>query len=56
MNHRWLGGTLTNWKTVSQSIRRLRQLDEILADPQKRTKKEILNITRERDKLNQSLR
>jgi len=55
MNHRWLGGTLTNWKTVSQSIRRLRQLDEILADPQKRTKKEILNITRERDKLNQSL-
>ena len=55
MNHRWLGGTLTNWKTVSQSIRRLRQLDDILADPQKRTKKEILQITRERDKLNQSL-
>jgi small subunit ribosomal protein S2 len=55
MNHRWLGGTLTNWKTVSQSIRRLRSLDDILADPQKRTKKEILNITRERDKLSQSL-
>ncbi len=55
MNHRWLGGTLTNWKTVSQSIRRLRQLDDILADPQGRTKKEILNISRERDKLNQSL-
>lgn len=55
MNHRWLGGTLTNWKTVSQSIRRLRQLDDILADPQKRTKKEVLNIQRERDKLNQSL-
>jgi small subunit ribosomal protein S2 len=55
MNHRWLGGTLTNWKTVSQSIRRLRQLDDILADPQGRTKKEILNIQRERDKLNQSL-
>ena len=55
MNHRWLGGTLTNWKTVSQSIRRLRQLDDILADPQKRTKKEILNISREREKLNQSL-
>ncbi len=55
MNHRWLGGTLTNWKTVSQSIRRLRQLDEILADPQGRTKKEILTITREREKLNQSL-
>lgn len=55
MNHRWLGGTLTNWKTVSQSIRRLRQLDDILADPQGRTKKEILNISREREKLNQSL-
>ncbi len=55
MNHRWLGGTLTNWKTVSQSIRRLRQLDDILADPQGRSKKEILTITREREKLNQSL-
>ena len=55
INHRWLGGTLTNWKTVSQSIRRLRQLDDILADPQGRTKKEVLNLTRERDKLNQSL-
>jgi small subunit ribosomal protein S2 len=40
---------------VSQSIRRLRQLDDILADPQGRTKKEVLTLTRERDKLNQSL-
>ena len=55
INHRWLGGTLTNWKTISQSIRRLRQLEDILADPQGRTKKEVLNITRERDKLNQAL-
>lgn len=55
INHRWLGGTLTNWKTISTSIRRLRQLDEILADPQGRPKKEILNIQRERDKLNQAL-
>jgi len=56
INHRWLGGTLTNWKTISQSIRRLRQLDDLLAvDTQGRTKKEILNLTRERDKLNQSL-
>ena len=55
MNKRWLGGTLTNWKTVSQSIRRLRQLDEILADPQGRSKKEVLNIQRERDKLNLEL-
>ncbi|MEM1371086.1 MAG: 30S ribosomal protein S2 [Pseudomonadota bacterium] len=55
MNHRWLGGTLTNWETISKSIKRLRTLDEILHEPQGRTKKEILNITRERDKLNQSL-
>lgn len=55
INHRWLGGTLTNWKTISASIRRLRQLDDILADPQGRTKKEVLNVTRERDKLNQAL-
>jgi small subunit ribosomal protein S2 len=56
INHRWLGGTLTNWKTISQSIRRLRQLDEVLAGEQQgRTKKELLQITRERDKLNQSL-
>jgi small subunit ribosomal protein S2 len=55
INHRWLGGTLTNWKTISMSIRRLRQLDDILADPQGRTKKETLNIQRERDKLNQAL-
>jgi small subunit ribosomal protein S2 len=55
INHRWLGGTLTNWKTISGSIRRLRQLDDILADPQGRTKKEVLTIQRERDKLNQSL-
>ncbi|WP_295557292.1 30S ribosomal protein S2 [uncultured Hyphomicrobium sp.] len=55
INHRWLGGTLTNWKTISTSIRRLRQLDEILADPQGRTKKEVLNVQRERDKLNQAL-
>jgi len=56
MNHRWLGGTLTNWKTISLSIRRLRQLEEILeSEGQGRTKKEILNVTRERDKLTQSL-
>lgn len=55
INHRWLGGTLTNWKTISQSIRRLRQLDDILADPQGRTKKEVLTIQRERDKLDRAL-
>ena len=55
INHRWLGGTLTNWKTISQSIRRLRQLDEIVNDPKGRTKKEILQLTRERDTLNKAL-
>ena len=55
INHRWLGGTLTNWKTISMSIRRLRQLDDILVDPGARTKKEVLTLTRERDKLNKAL-
>jgi small subunit ribosomal protein S2 len=52
INRRWLGGTLTNWKTISQSIRRLKQLDEMLATgAQGLTKKEQLNLHRERDKL-----
>jgi small subunit ribosomal protein S2 len=56
INHRWLGGTLTNWKTISQSIRRLKQLDEMLAGEAKgRTKKEILQLTRARNSLNKSL-
>jgi small subunit ribosomal protein S2 len=56
MNHRWLGGTLTNWKTISASIRRLRQLDEILSgDGKGRTKKELLELTRDRDSLTKSL-
>jgi len=56
MNHRWLGGTLTNWHTVSQSISRLRALDE-LADRgyEGMTKKERLNMERERSKLQASL-
>jgi small subunit ribosomal protein S2 len=56
MNHRWLGGTLTNWKTISQSIRRLKQLDELLAgEARGRTKKELLQLTRDRDILNKQL-
>jgi small subunit ribosomal protein S2 len=56
INHRWLGGTLTNWKTISQSIRRLKQLEEMLAGEAKgRTKKEILQLTRSRNSLNKSL-
>ena len=56
MNHRWLGGTLTNWKTVSQSIQRLKQFDELLASgAEGLTKKERLNMEREQAKLQASL-
>ena len=56
VNHRWLGGTLTNWKTISNSIRRLRDLDAQLAeDNVGLTKKELLQLTRERDKLERAL-
>lgn len=56
MNHRWLGGTLTNWKTVSQSINRLRELDERLAEgAEGLTKKERLGMEREQAKLQASL-
>jgi small subunit ribosomal protein S2 len=57
VNSRWLGGTLTNWKTISGSISRLRKLDEMLAsgDTGGYTKKERLTMQRERDKLDRSL-
>ena len=56
MNHRWLGGTLTNWKTVSQSIQRLKAIDEQLASgAEGLTKKERLNMEREQAKLTASL-
>jgi small subunit ribosomal protein S2 len=56
VNHRWLGGMLTNWKTISNSIRRLKSLGEQLAgDTAGLTKKEVLQLTRERDKLEMSL-
>src|SRR6201997_5930399 len=57
VNSRWLGGTLTNWKTVSNSIKRLRKLDEMLSSgaSQGYTKKERLTMQRERDKLDRSL-
>ncbi len=56
MNHRWLGGTLTNWKTVSQSIQRLKQIDEVLAaGGEGLTKKERLNMERDQAKLQASL-
>ncbi len=56
MNHRWLGGTLTNWKTVSQSIQRLNAIDETLASgAEGLTKKERLNMERDQAKLQASL-
>jgi len=57
VNSRWLGGTLTNWKTISQSINRLRKLDDMLSsgEAQAYTKKERLTLQRERDKLNRAL-
>ncbi|MEL6767588.1 MAG: 30S ribosomal protein S2 [Pseudomonadota bacterium] len=56
MNHRWLGGTLTNWKTVSNSINRLRELDEQLdGGATGFTKRERLGLERERNKLTLSL-
>jgi len=56
MNHRWLGGTLTNWKTVSQSIQRLKQIDEIMGHgAEGLTKKERLGMEREQAKLQASL-
>lgn len=56
MNHRWLGGTLTNWKTVSNSIKRLKQLDDKLENgAEGLTKKERLGMEREQGKLQASL-
>ncbi len=57
VNHRWLGGTPTNWKTITASIRRLRDLDETLdgEEVDGLTKKELLGLTRERDKLQRAL-
>ncbi len=57
VNHRWLGGTLTNWQTISHSIKRLRTIEETLSSAQTsgRTKKELLQMLREQDKLERSL-
>jgi len=56
VNHRWLGGRLTNFKTISLSIKRLRELDEKIANPASGlTKREMLELTRDRDKLERAL-
>ena len=56
VNHRWLGGMLTNWKTISNSIKRLRELESQTGDAAAgRTKKELLDLDRERQKLERAL-
>ncbi|TXH72200.1 30S ribosomal protein S2, partial [Thiobacillus sp.] len=55
VDNRWLGGMLTNFKTVKQSIKRLNELEASLAEPGRLSKKEILTVQREVDKLNRSL-
>jgi len=57
VNHRWLGGMLTNWKTISVSIKRLKTLEEIMKNPEgsNKTKKELLEMSREHDKLQRAL-
>jgi small subunit ribosomal protein S2 len=56
VNHRWLGGMLTNFKTISQSIRRLREIEERIAQEESGlTKRELLELTRHRDKLERAL-
>src|SRR6202007_2566589 len=57
MNQRWLGGTLTNWQTISHSIKRMRNIEETLSSAQSSglKKKELLGLLRERDKLDRSL-
>ena len=59
VNHRWLGGMMTNWKTISNSIRRLKTLEEQLSEGNEEitglTKKEMLKLTREHEKLDRSL-
>ncbi|WP_110656947.1 30S ribosomal protein S2 [Salinicola halimionae] len=57
VNHRWLGGMLTNFKTIRQSIKRLRELETMREDGtfEKLTKKEVLMATREQDKLERSI-
>jgi len=55
VNHRWLGGMLTNWKTINQSIKRLKALEEKIEKPVGLTKKEVLQLQREHEKLELAL-
>jgi small subunit ribosomal protein S2 len=56
VNHRWLGGMLTNWKTVSQAINRLKELESTIENPRFMTKKEIIKMRRQIDKMDVVLR
>lgn len=55
VNHRWLGGMMTNWNTVSGSIRRLGELDNKIVNPEGYTKKEVLSLSRQRTRINRDL-
>ncbi len=55
VNHRWLGGMLTNWKTINQSIKRMKDLEEKIKNPVGLTKKEVLQLQREHGKLELAL-
>lgn len=55
INHRWLGGMLTNWKTVNQSIKRLKEMEQQLTEPSHMTKREVLQLHREHQKLDRSI-
>lgn len=55
VNNRWLGGMMTNWETVSSSIQRLSVLDQKIQSPVGYTKKEVLSLSRQRDRINRDL-
>ncbi|USO02272.1 MAG: 30S ribosomal protein S2 [Alphaproteobacteria bacterium] len=55
VNHRWLGGTLTNWKTIAQSVKRLKDMEKQLEAPEGLKKKEVLKLRREHEKLERSI-
>jgi small subunit ribosomal protein S2 len=56
VNHRWLGGMLTNWKTITGSVKRLKEMEVRLGtDVSGLTKKEVLMLTREKEKLDRAL-
>lgn len=55
INHRWLGGTLTNWGTISNSIKKIKEIEEKLENTQGMTKRELLSLERRLEKLNRAI-